>query len=70
MYHSVSYKRTTKTNNFTITHKDGLGILQSFVSVANVVLVTILRTVSMTLVTIYNIDRVLSVYKYLHGFQL
>lgn len=35
MYHSTSYRRATKANNYTIGYHGGLGVLQSFIHVAS-----------------------------------
>ena len=34
-YHSASYKRATKANNFTVMYKGGLGIIQNYIHVAS-----------------------------------
>ena len=72
LYHSASYKRATKANNYTIVHRDGLGIIRHFIQVANgvVAFIQTLRPTPAGLVSIGNITtrnylekRILSVQK-------
>jgi hypothetical protein len=35
MYHSTSYRRATKANNYTVGYHGGLGVIENFIHVAS-----------------------------------